>query len=292
MTTKATILLSLGTAALLMTGCGSSSDTTPTTTTEQPDNGGNTGGTTDENTNNGGETTQTQKMAGFTTDWLNGKELYLVIYDDFGYDEMKWNMASISYTNATISWEEYDTPSAGETYTTPYHIENGMIIIPDFEANVELTQVQTEDYLVICEHQESCGMRYYFDKNKAQAYRDAKNNGAHIPLTPDMLVGSTFYTRDSDGDGENAGYAYARMTFTETEGTRHEIWYNADGTVRSDDTFTFPYDLVNGKMIVEDMTFTLVEAYDFAKIMVVEKPDRSFTDTWYLSKPADFPEEI
>ncbi len=279
MTTKATILLSLGTAALLMTGCGSSSDTTSTTATEQPDNGGNT---------NGGGTEQTQKMAGFTTDWLNGKELYLVTYDNFGSDETKWNMASMTYTNATMTWEEYDTPSAGETYTTPYHIENGMIIIPDFEANIELTQVQTEDYLVVCEHQESCGMRYYFDKNKAQAYRDAKNNGAHIPLTTDMLTGSTFYTRDSDGDG----YGYARMTFTETEATRHEIWYNADGTVREDDTFTFSYDLVNGKILVEDMTFTLVEAYDFAKIMVVEKPERSFTDTWYLSKPADFPEDI
>ena len=273
MTKKVTILLSFGTAALLMTGCGSSSDSSPVS----------------------GDTTQTeettQKMAGFTTEWLNGKKLYIVEFDDFGSDEMKWNMGSMAFTNTTLTWEEYDTPSEGETYETSYQIENGMISIPD-EATVKLTQEQTEDYLVICEYEEGCGMRFYFDKDKAQAYRDSKKAGAHIPLTTEMLTSKTFYTRDSDGDGENADHGYARMTFTETEGTRHEIWYNADGTVREDVTFTFPYDIVDGKLIVEDMTDSLIEEYGFGWIMMDKKTERSQTDTWYLSKPADFPEAL
>jgi hypothetical protein len=280
MTKRVTILLSLGTAALLMTGCGSSSDSSPVSgDTTQTENTGTAEGTTEETT---------QKMAGFTTEWLNGKKLYIVMFDDFGSDEMKWNMGSMAFTNTTLTWEEYDTPSEGETYETSYQIENGMISIPDFEATVKLTQEQTEDYLVVCEYEEGCGMRYYFDKDKAQAYRDSKNNGAYIPLTTEMLTGITIYSRDA---GEN-DRGYASMTFTDTEATRHEIWYNTDGTINGDETFSFPYDIVDGKWIVEDMSFSLIEKYDFAWIMMKNKNDRKGLETWYLSKPADFPEAL
>lgn len=124
-----------------------------------------------------------------------------------------------------------------------------------------------------------------------------------IAITEAILIGKTFYTKDTD----ESGVGYGTMLFTSIEGTRHEIWYNIDGTVRSEDTFSFPIALIDGKIRIDVsefdegyMWFTLAAEDSNTWDMIKENDlDMDGTDgietkheEWFLSKPANFPVEI
>jgi len=122
----------------------------------------------------------TEPITKFSTEWLDGKTLYFVQYDDFGYDGedepgMQWNMARMDFTENTMSWTEYDLPDTS-THTFNYSItSDGKIDIGgDFNEVIEF-QSQTDDYIKVCEDGD-CNTYLFFDESKARAFRDSQNN--------------------------------------------------------------------------------------------------------------------
>ena len=115
----------------------------------------------------------------FSTEWLNGRTLYFVQYDDFGYDGegepgMQWNMARMDFTENTMSWTEYDLPNTS-TGTFTYSITSDGKIDIDEEhfGQIEL-QSQTDDYLKVCQDGD-CNTYLFFDESKARTFRDSQN---------------------------------------------------------------------------------------------------------------------
>jgi len=216
--------------------------------------------------------TQPVVIEAFSREWLNGKTLYFVGFDDFGYDEMKWNMSSLTFDDTTAMWREFDMPGAKEDpYMTNYIVkDDGSVLLTELETNMRVMPQQTADFLVIC-FGDDCNTRLYYDEQKARNYRDSRNNQETVPFTAEMLDGKIFYTRDED----NSGKGYARMTFTATEAIKHEVWY--DGNVlRGDDTFSFPYTVENGKIKLDFegemlMWVTLEDQDDYAWYVHTEK---------------------
>lgn len=261
---------------------------------------------------------ESSKAFEFTTDYLNGKTLFFVQYDDFGYDDMKWNMARMNFSKDTFTWTEYDT-SDTDTHTFRYRVNDEGNVqywddsgISDDGHTGFLSKPELEDdYIKVCEDGD-CNTYLFFDEAKAKAFRDGKNsssagdtNTSGETITAEMLKGKTFYDRDTD-DG---GYARSKMTIDDNlTATRHEIWYDNNGSVRSDDTFSFALDLIDGKIRVDgsqfdegymwltlesadDNAWTLGKAWD--KDMdgeIDEVSDHGMT--WYLAKPDDFPESL
>jgi len=113
----------------------------------------------------------------FSTEWLNGRELYIVEYDDFGYEDIgvKWNMATMEFTDKTMSWTEYNTPDTG-TYTVNYHInDDGELVIDEEHFGTYKIIENEEDYIKIC-HNNDCDVYVFFDKDKAIAFMNEKND--------------------------------------------------------------------------------------------------------------------
>jgi len=113
----------------------------------------------------------------FSTDYLNGKSLYFVQYDDFGYSEMKWNMARMDFTANTFAWTEYDTADSG-THTFHYTVNaDGNIVYyydDPSEADIISNPELTDDYIKICEDGD-CNTYLFFDEGKARDFRNSKN---------------------------------------------------------------------------------------------------------------------
>ena len=129
----------------------------------------------------------TQTNFKFSADALIGNTLYLVTYDDFGDESQKgWNMAAMSFrADGEMTWEEFGTVDAGNPYNTKYRVtDDGKLVIFVGETGegphdivIEALQ-KTDDYILT-----PGGDRLFFDKAKAEAYRDAKNSGAPIEIT-------------------------------------------------------------------------------------------------------------
>jgi len=115
----------------------------------------------------------------FTTDYLIGKTLYLVQYDDFGHEEqMGWNAAKMIFNaNGAMVWNEIETIDSG-AYNTTYSVDgNGQLSILSSDAHSQLLTYmsQTEDYLQVCDNNNNCETYLFFDEAKALAFRDNKN---------------------------------------------------------------------------------------------------------------------
>ena len=115
----------------------------------------------------------------FSPDYLNGKSLYFVQYDDFGYEDvgMKWNMARMDFTASTFAWTEYDTADT-ETHTFHYSVNADGNIVYYYDNPAETTTISspevTNDYIKVCEEGD-CNTYLFFDEAKAKAFRDSKN---------------------------------------------------------------------------------------------------------------------
>jgi len=147
-------------------------------------------------------------------------------------------------------------------------------------------------------------------KTKLQAYFIQKANDDlgldvdpsipdHIEITEAMLSANTFYDRNTELDGSGC---FASMSFDSTI-TRHEMCYDTEGTLTSDDTFPIPYELIDGKLradagddykwfILKIDTATewhLAEEEDLGKDGTIDHVGQS---TWYKSKPAGYPDDF
>ncbi len=68
----------------------------------------------------------------FTAEYLNGKTLYWVAYDDFGYDDigMRWNIGVFEFTSDTaVNFSEIDTPDSGVHNATYSILPNGSVAV-------------------------------------------------------------------------------------------------------------------------------------------------------------------
>ena len=144
--------------------------------------------------------------------------------------------------------------------------------------------------------------RLYFDQTKAEAYFATMPNG-YVVITEEKLSGKTFYNTDAD----DQGYGFASMTITSTELTRHEIWYDDNGSLRSNETFTLPSSLVRGRIRIDVTDFD--EGYMWVTLLSEDAsvwnvnremdyamvgPSGAYNDLedWFLAKPVDFPPEL
>ncbi len=126
---------------------------------------------------------------------------------------------------------------------------------------------------------------------QAECGGEDEDGGSFEGITESMLTGKTFYEAFPDG---NDVQCYAKMTLSLSEGgTRHEICYNADDSLRSDETFTFDVALVDGKIEVVngEKRFKLISESSSAW-QVIDELDNDGTETWYLSKPSGFPDSL
>ncbi len=141
--------------------------------------------------------------------------------------------------------------------------------------------------------------RLYYEESKADSYLASLNG--YIAITEAMLSGKTFYDTFT-------GYAdevcYASMTIGSTSLTRHEICEDASGVETENGSVTFPVALIGGKIRVdteeEYKWFTLVSEDTTAWHMINDDDEGKDgtldklgeENTWYLSKPADFPASL
>jgi len=185
----------------------------------------------------------------------------------------------------------------GQNYETiwDYRVEAMELLLSSSERNVTFSiEEQGEDYIRFTN-----GDVIYLDEQVAEEDLNNRcNSTEYIHITSEMLDGQTFYEKMSEDGG---GYGYAKMTLTATDATRHEIWYNSDGTLREDTTFSVPYSIIDGKVRAETSDaykwFTLNNQDSVAWYLVSDDDigqdgtlDRTGVDIiWYLSKPLGFP---
>jgi hypothetical protein len=122
----------------------------------------------------------------------------------------------------------------------------------------------------------------------------------YIPITEDLLKGQKFYEKDFD----DSGYAYTVMTLSASNGTRHEMWYDNNDSLREDEEpFTFSYTILNGKIKIDTgkkfIWLTLISKDAKAWSLISEEDkgkngtiDRKDKNTFYLSKPVGFPDNL
>ena len=137
----------------------------------------------------------------FSTDYLNGKTLYFVKLDDFGYDgHKKWNMARMQFGNDTFTWKEYDTPDT-KAHTFHYTIDENDNIVYYYDNPNEKSRISdpvlAHEYIKVCD-EGNCNTYLFFNKYKARLFRNQKNaqlatNDPTKKFTYDMIRGKNFY---------------------------------------------------------------------------------------------------
>lgn len=143
----------------------------------------------------------------FTTDYLKGKTLYFVQYDDFGYGDeyLKWNMAKVHFTDKTVSITEINTPDTSP-YEASYRIDaNGNLIVDYGEEegeDVYSNPRKYEDYIKICEDGD-CDTYLFFDETKAKQFvtehnsqlQNNHNNTGNgiVEISKDQLLNKKIY---------------------------------------------------------------------------------------------------
>ena len=105
---------------------------------------------------------------GFTTDYLNGKTLYYVAYDDFGGDTKDWQVARMQFTDDQVTWTELTTDD-NSSYTFGYTIENGKIVVNEEHFDPFVLKSIAADYLRVCSDSD-CDIFLFFDLAKAKAH--------------------------------------------------------------------------------------------------------------------------
>ncbi len=120
-----------------------------------------------------------ENVTKFSTEYLNGKTLYWVVYDDFGYDGagepgLQWNMARMSFSNTTMTFQEYNTPDTS-VHTFSYSVNDDGELIIDEEHFNRFTIVETTNDYIYVKDNDGAYSYYFFDESKAQAFQDDKN---------------------------------------------------------------------------------------------------------------------
>jgi len=147
--------------------------------------------------------TTSEDITTFSIEWLNGRTLYFVQYDDFGYDDegepgMQWNMARMDFTENRMSWTEYDVPDTS-TYTFDYSItSDGKINVNEEHIGQIELEEQTDDYLKVCQDGD-CNTYLFFDESKAKTFRDSQNDNVLVN-TKEVTFSGRIIFKDENGN--------------------------------------------------------------------------------------------
>lgn len=229
---------------------------------------------------------------------LAGKTFYNV--GDSYLDELVFNA---DVTSAT--WTAIASNDGEATGTDALSIDGNKLVISTSEYLVFAEE--KADYLLFDLFESGNAeaidqARFYFEQTTAEDYFATMENG-YIVITEEKLSGKTFYNTDAD----DQGYGFASMTITSTELTRHEIWYNDNGSLRAEETFTLPSSLVRGRIRIDATDFD--EGYMWVTLLsedasvwnvnreidyAMDGPSGSYNDLedWFLAKPVDFPDSL
>ena len=227
----------------------------------------------------------------FTTEWFDGKTLYWVIYDDFGYEDVgkKWNMAKIDFESKQFNFTEIDTTDTA-THTFTYTVNNDGVIVYN-EGNTFKVQYGLHDKIRICGEDTNCNSsedldQEYFFYNYQTAKEFACEKNADC-FTNKMISGKTFYSVNKNSN--NGETCILEATYASSTVTQKEWVYHSDDNwiagCQEDfgDINNLSYNILNGLIQwqnEEKWTFELNEiSSDSFK---VTDPDGSHN--WYFSK--------
>lgn len=202
----------------------------------------------------------------------------------------------------------------GETEIMSISLDGDRLIFGDDSDGSYTTIGENKgDYIEVTDHYSDGtierNIRFYFDQAKAEAYLESITTSVILPsdsiaITEAMLSGKTFYDTFTEDFSNGASTCYASMTISASLGTRHEICYDSEGLQTFDDSFTFPFVLIDGKLRAEDTNsynwYTLIAEDGTAWYMINDDDDGKDgtldslgeQNTWYLSKPEGFPESL
>jgi len=230
----------------------------------------------------------------FTKEYLKGRTLYYVVYDDFGYDDIgeKWNMARWTFDENTLTHTEYNTPDT-TTHTFNYSITSeGYLNIED---DILKAISNNSDYIGLDNGY------LFFDEKKALEFRDKKRDENKKGFTKEMVLNKVVYGSSTDDDGSKV---YSKATFeSETSFLHKEVTVSTEGEVISNETFSLSYIIENGKLKIdtgESYIYLTLNSQDNTAWYVTEENDigkdgtidESEDYTSYLSKPSDYPAEL
>jgi len=232
----------------------------------------------------------------FTKEYLKGKTLYYVVYDDFGYDNInyKWNMVRWTFDDNTLAHTEYDTPDT-DTHTLNYSITSDAYL--NIEDIFSLKAIsKNDDYIVLKKGY------LFFDETKALEFRDKKRDENQKGFTKEMIQNKVVYIFNSiDEDGFKV---YVKITYdAESSFTRRKLTVTEEGKIRNDETSSGNYIIEDGKMKLEDddiYVYWVLNSQDNTAWYITEELDigkdgtidESTSYTAYLSKPSDYPDEL
>ena len=230
----------------------------------------------------------------FTKEYLKGRTLYYVVYDDFGYDDIgeKWNMARWAFNDNTLAHTEYNTPDT-DTHTFNYSITSeGYLNVED---NILKAISNSSDYIGLDNGY------LFFDEKKALEFRDKKRDANKKGFTKEMVLNKVVYDSFIDDDGSKV---YSKTTFkSETSLLHKEVTVSKEGEVINNETFLYSYIIVNGKLTVDkgdDYTYVTLNSKSNTAWYITEDEDigkdgiidESENYTVYLFKPTNYPAEL
>ncbi len=189
----------------------------------------------------------------FSMDYLSGKTLYYVQYDDFGHEEQTgFNAAEMIFSSdGTMTWNEIETLDSGMWDTTYSVDENGHLFLFDDqdEGGGEYSYAsQTSDYLKVCEiNNNDCSTYFFFDRQKALDFRDQQNG----LFTQEIVSANPWYRVEYGVD-----VAYCNGVFVYDGNNNLTVsWNNPEDS----GTVTLPYEIADGKVIVSHDSKTETE---------------------------------
>jgi len=256
----------------IISGCGDSGDSSSSSSNSLISNEPNTT-----------ETTQTAEEDAdapfqFTKEFLEGKTLYMVENDDFGYDELltDWNMASLTFSDEIVIFKEYDMPTDKEGVSFPYRVEeNGSItiIFPEedgSEFNWIVSPIDKNDTAILAVDNESAGdnIYFFFDEESAKSFRDAKNSESSISgFSKELLDKKGFYyveqkTANGD-DNSNVEWSLSKIEFNDNQMSIAPIY-------QEEDTSIFTYS-------IEDNGSTILATNSENGLNLIFKFEKSYT---------------
>ncbi len=186
----------------------------------------------------------------FSMDYLSGKTLYYVQYNDFGHEEQTgFNAAEMIFSpDGTMTWNEIETLDSGVFNTTYSVDENDYLFLLDDqdEGSGEYSYTsQTSDYLKVCEISDDgdtdCNTYFFFDRQKALDFRDQKNG-----LFTQEIVSANPWYRVEYGVENEVDVAYCNGVFVYDGNNNLTVsWSDPEDS----GTVTLPYEITDGKVV-------------------------------------------
>jgi hypothetical protein len=126
----------------------------------------------------------------------------------------------------------------------------------------------------------------------------------YIEITDANITGAVFYDGYTEQDGSGCfGKNISGVPGGTANFTRDEMCYDAQGTLTSDDTMTFDYELIDGKIRIDtgsNFVWFILKVDTSTQWVLSNESDQgkdgtiddSGSSTWYKSKPAGYPAEL